>query len=91
MYVFQFECCGVVSGNDFSTSLWNLKHFAAPNLTVPISCCYLDHNSTKSFLDPIPIDLSLCQDISIEKYHNYRHYEVKFKYEDMIFFLTCFN
>lgn len=77
MKLFQFECCGVNSGNDYSTSWWHLKELAAPHLTVPISCCFLDRKLTKSYLDPVPINLSSCQDVFVEKFHNSRHHEVR--------------
>ncbi|XP_065206397.1 leukocyte surface antigen CD53 [Planococcus citri] len=71
----KLECCGVSSGKDYLSSIWHAEKLAAPNLTVPISCCHLDQNQTKSFLDPVPLDITTCQQPESEKIHTARHIE----------------
>ncbi|XP_026686000.1 tetraspanin-11-like [Diaphorina citri] len=65
----KFECCGINSGKDFMTSWWRLRELAAPNLLVPLSCCHPDpKNPDQSFLDPQPLNETLCQDKQPDNY-----------------------
>ncbi|KAI5733136.1 hypothetical protein M8J76_008103 [Diaphorina citri] len=66
---YGFECCGINSGKDFMTSWWRLRELAAPNLLVPLSCCHPDpKNPDQSFLDPQPLNETLCQDKQPDNY-----------------------
>lgn len=71
----KMECCGIHGGSDFGTSWWRLRDLAAPKLTVPLSCCFLNKQATKSFLDPIPTNTTLCQDAAPERHHSARYVE----------------
>ncbi|GLV31995.1 Tetraspanin 68C [Carabus blaptoides fortunei] len=71
-----FNCCGVSSSVEYDTSLWRLTAVAHASLAVPLSCCRLDnvleHNS---YLDPKPINKTLCQAVDKERQQGYRHLE----------------
>lgn len=66
------------SGNEFSTSWWLLREFAAPGLVVPLSCCIQDPFDL-SDVDPVPINKTLCQDKNPESYRHARHTLVRIK------------
>ncbi|KAF6217269.1 hypothetical protein GE061_001623 [Apolygus lucorum] len=68
----KYECCGVESGNEFSTSWWLLRELAAPGLVVPLSCCRQEP-SIESYADPIPLNKTLCQDKNPESHRHARH------------------
>ncbi|KAL1129866.1 hypothetical protein AAG570_012810 [Ranatra chinensis] len=72
----KFECCGALSGTEYSISWWNLKELAAPNLLVPFSCCVQGEN--KSYLDPSPLNNTLCQEKEMDNYRLARHVEVRY-------------
>lgn len=75
---YQFNCCGINSGKDFMTSWWRLRELAAPNLLVPLSCCHPDPNNPEhSFLDPQPLNETLCQDKQPENFILARYTEVR--------------
>lgn len=73
-FLLQFQCCGVDSGNDFSASWWRLRELAADSLAVPLSCCI--QQQPAAFLDPRPINASLCQHSSVDQHRFARHIEV---------------
>lgn len=74
--ILQFECCGVESANEYDTSLWRLQALG-PSLAIPLTCCKLDNfNDTRSYLDPHPINSSLCQALERGRHQNYRHLKV---------------
>ncbi|XP_039295308.1 tetraspanin-11 isoform X2 [Nilaparvata lugens] len=62
----KFECCGVQGAGDYSTTWWRLRELAAPDLLVPLSCCIQSDAREKSFLDPAPLNKTMCQDAQAE-------------------------
>lgn len=72
----QFECCGVESANEYDTSLWRLQALG-PSLAIPLTCCKLENlNDTRSYLDPHPINSSLCQALEASRHKSFRHLKV---------------
>ncbi|EEZ98301.1 tetraspanin-18B [Tribolium castaneum] len=70
-----FNCCGVESANEYDTSLWRLQGLGA-NLAIPRSCCKLENcDDSKAYLDPKPINLTLCQALEPNRHEGYRHLE----------------
>ncbi|XP_054263745.1 CD151 antigen-like [Macrosteles quadrilineatus] len=69
----QLQCCGVESGNDFTASWWRLRELAPASLVVPLSCCVQQH--PVAFLDPRPVNTSLCQHEDVEQYRLARSVE----------------
>ncbi|XP_024082518.1 tetraspanin-11 isoform X2 [Cimex lectularius] len=69
----MWDCCGVENGLEYSTSWWSLRELASPGLVVPLSCCI--QHSSKSYLDPQPVNVTLCQDKNPEAHTFGRHTE----------------
>ncbi|RZC42491.1 tetraspanin-11 [Asbolus verrucosus] len=70
-----FNCCGVESANEYDTSLWRLQALGA-SLAIPLTCCKLDnYNLSKAYLNPKPINSSLCQALELNRHEGYRHLE----------------
>ncbi|XP_018914644.2 CD151 antigen [Bemisia tabaci] len=69
----RFECCGINSGNDFQASWWRLRELAPPSLLVPLSCCVTNVTDPEAYLDPQPLDTSVCQKQHLEDYREFRH------------------
>lgn len=59
-------------------SWWRLRELGQPDLFVPRSCCILSDaaDDSKAFLDPHPLNISLCQSVDQGLYHMARHTEV---------------
>ncbi|XP_045461051.1 CD151 antigen [Harmonia axyridis] len=69
----MFQCCGIESANEYDTSLWRLQSLSH-SLAVPLTCCKLSNfNDTKSYLNPIPMNTSLCQALEVSRHEKYRH------------------
>lgn len=70
-----FECCGVESANEYDTSLWRLQSLGH-NLAVPLTCCKLSNaNDAKAHLNPVPVNVTLCQALEISRHEEYRHHK----------------
>lgn len=73
----KFQCCGVDTANEYDTSLWVLQSLGPP-LVVPLSCCKLTNpNETKAYLNPHPINKTLCQALEKNRHEDYRHTVVR--------------
>ncbi|KAG8241939.1 hypothetical protein J6590_076058 [Homalodisca vitripennis] len=70
----KFQCCGIDNGNDFTASWWRLRELAPENLIVPLSCCI--QQQPAAFLDPQPLNTSLCQQSSVENHRLARNLEL---------------
>ncbi|KAL3279231.1 hypothetical protein HHI36_016744 [Cryptolaemus montrouzieri] len=69
----MFQCCGIESADEYDTSLWRLQSFSN-SLAVPLTCCKLSNfNETKSYLDPRPVNTTLCQALEVNRHEGYRH------------------
>ncbi|KAK9879286.1 hypothetical protein WA026_004137 [Henosepilachna vigintioctopunctata] len=72
----MFQCCGVESANEYDTSLWRLQTLSH-SLAVPLTCCKLiNQNQTKSHLNPIPANTTLCQALEVSRHERHRHLKV---------------
>ncbi|KAJ3666337.1 hypothetical protein Zmor_001786 [Zophobas morio] len=70
-----FNCCGVESANEYDTSLWRLQPLS-PSLAIPLTCCKLEnYNASKAYLNPQPINKTLCQALEPNRHEGYRHLE----------------
>ncbi|XP_017777431.1 PREDICTED: tetraspanin-11 [Nicrophorus vespilloides] len=68
-----FSCCGITSGGEYDTSSWRLESLG-PRLKVPLTCCKLDNlHHPSAYLDPRPINTSLCQAVEVEQQQGFRH------------------
>ncbi|XP_065170546.1 tetraspanin-18B isoform X1 [Atheta coriaria] len=69
----SYSCCGIVSSVEYDTSLWRLQALG-PSLAVPLTCCKLDnYNHPAAYLDPHPVNSSLCQALETSRQQGYRH------------------
>lgn len=74
------DCCAINDSINYDTSLWRLQKFGKKELTVPLTCCALINKfEDKSYLDPIPINETLCQSVEPMDFQKGRHIEVSFK------------
>lgn len=73
------DCCAINDSINYDTSLWRLQKFGKKELTVPLTCCALINKfEDKSYLDPIPINETLCQSVEPMDFQKGRHIEVSF-------------
>ncbi|XP_018330643.1 tetraspanin-11 [Agrilus planipennis] len=77
-----YRCCGILSSDEYETSLWHLQDLGPkPKLSVPLSCCVLrNFVEPQSYLDPHPRNTSLCQALEINNHEQYRHNRGCFSY-----------
>lgn len=71
------DCCAINDSINYDTSYWRLQKFGKRELTVPLTCCGLMNKfEDNSYLDPIPINITLCQSIEPQEFSRSRHLEV---------------
>ncbi|KAK5649779.1 hypothetical protein RI129_000808 [Pyrocoelia pectoralis] len=69
-----FKCCGVVSANEYDTSLWRLQDLAPNKLSIPFTCCILNNfGEPQSYLNPNPRNATLCQALEFTRHEGFRH------------------
>lgn len=74
----HFDCCAIDSDINYDTSLWRLQGYGPKELTVPISCCRLrNRNEFGAYLDPKPINGTMCQSLQKDVNEKARNTEVK--------------
>ncbi|XP_031621006.1 uncharacterized protein LOC116339326, partial [Contarinia nasturtii] len=72
----HFKCCAISSNVNYDMSLWKLQNFGQKDWTVPQTCCILKNiNEERSYLDPKPMNISLCQSLLKHEYNGARHSE----------------
>ncbi|XP_017105882.2 CD151 antigen [Drosophila bipectinata] len=72
----RFGCCGMKSSLDYDTSLWRLQNFGQRNWPVPLSCCVLENAPNPlAYLDPKPVNSSVCQSLERLSYERERFTE----------------
>lgn len=73
----HFKCCAINSNLNYDMSLWRLQNFGQRDWIVPQTCCILandhDDNPNRSYLDPKPQNLTLCQSLLKHEYNRGRH------------------
>lgn len=101
----QFNCCGIKSPAEYNSSIWKLQGLT-PGLNVPLTCCRLSEETGTyrtmmkkkrqfSYLDPKPINVSLCQAIEVGIMEGYRFNKgcskdlEKWYQEQYVIFLAC--
>ncbi|KAH8335115.1 hypothetical protein KR074_009696, partial [Drosophila pseudoananassae] len=79
----RFGCCGMKSSLDYDTSLWRLQNFGQRNWPVPLSCCVLENAPHPlAYLDPKPVNSSVCQSLERLSYERERFTESCLPYLD---------
>lgn len=72
-----FNCCAMNNNINYDTSLWRLQGYGQRDWVVPLTCCYLSNrHDSNSYLDPKPINLTICQSLQRHDYDKGRHTEV---------------
>lgn len=72
-----FNCCAMNNNINYDTSLWRLQSFGQRDWVVPLTCCHLSNRlDSGSYLDPKPINLTVCQSLQRHEYDKGRHTEV---------------
>lgn len=62
---------------EYDTSLWRLQALGHPSLAVPLSCCRLNnYKDNLAYLDPHPMNKTLCEAIDPELQQGFRHNDV---------------
>ena len=73
----QFECCAINNNINYDMSLWRLQGFGQRDWAVPLTCCWLNNkNDPLSYLDPKPINMTMCQSVRAQDYEKGRYTEV---------------
>lgn len=73
----KFNCCAINSNINYDTSLWKLQEFGLKEWPVPLTCCYLENrNEPNAFLDPRPVNITICESLQRHDYENARHTDV---------------
>ncbi|KAB0802806.1 hypothetical protein PPYR_04992 [Photinus pyralis] len=69
-----FKCCGVVSANEYDTSLWRLQNLGPNKLSVPFTCCILNNVvEEQAYLNPNPNNATLCQALESTRHEGFRY------------------
>jgi hypothetical protein len=76
------DCCAINDSINYDTSLWRLQKLGREDLSVPITCCKLMNKyEENSYLDPLPVNMTLCQSIQPQDFLIARHLEVSKTFE----------
>ncbi|XP_035789020.1 CD151 antigen-like [Anopheles albimanus] len=90
-----FECCAINTSINYDTSLWKLQSLGKKELTVPITCCKLQNRyEFSAYLDPIPVNATLCQALQANDYEKSRHldgclHKIEVWYREQYFLFLC--
>lgn len=77
----HFNCCAINSNLNYDMSLWKLQNYGQRDWAVPATCCILQNSFEKrSYLDPKPLNTSLCQSLLKHEYNHARHKESCLEY-----------
>lgn len=69
-----FKCCAINSNLNYDMSLWRLQNLGNIDWAVPQTCCMLTNaDAERSYLDPKPQNLTLCQSLLKHEYNRARH------------------
>lgn len=70
----RFECCGIEGPADYTSSLWKLQNLGGPDATVSKTCCLLlNMKEDQGYVNPRPINDTLCQSEELRYNALYRH------------------
>ncbi|XP_069688975.1 CD151 antigen-like isoform X2 [Periplaneta americana] len=74
---FRFNCCGILSDNDYATTKWKNESVGISNrsrVNVPVTCCILANPDVEeSWQHPQAKDETACQDTEYERHRLARH------------------
>lgn len=69
-----FKCCAINSNLNYDMSLWRLQNLGNIDWAVPQTCCMLTNaDADRSYLDPKPQNLTMCQSLLKHEYNRARH------------------
>lgn len=89
------DCCAINDSINYDTSLWRLQKFGKKELTVPLTCCMLMNRfEENSYLDPIPVNETLCQSLQPHEFLKGRHLDgclekINYWYREHYVVLLC--
>lgn len=70
----KFKCCAINSDINYDTSLWRLQGYGQRDWAVPLTCCFLrNRHEPRSYLDPKPENLTMCQSLQKHEHNLARH------------------
>ena len=76
----QLQCCGISGPGDYEDTAWQAGRDQADDgrdqLRLPLTCCSLANHGAQDFLDPRPLNITLCQ--SDKQQERFRHSQVLF-------------
>lgn len=73
----KFECCGIEGPNDYTASLWKLQNLGGPDAMVSKTCCLLlNMKEDQGYVNPRPVNDTLCQSEETRYNALYRHQQV---------------
>ncbi|XP_041781616.1 CD151 antigen-like isoform X1 [Anopheles merus] len=90
-----FECCAINTSINYDTSLWKLQSLGNKELTVPLTCCKLMNRfEFTAYLDPVPLNATLCQALQTQDYEKSRHldgclHKIELWYREQYFLFLC--
>jgi hypothetical protein len=89
------DCCAINDSINYDTSLWRLQSFGKKELSVPLTCCTLINKfEPLSYLDPVPVNLTMCQSVDSNEFLKNRHSEgclekIEYWYREHYIVLLC--
>ena len=60
----EWECCGISGPSDYDKTAWQTGQADSDpvhQLRLPLTCCSLAHHGAQAFLEPRPLNRTLCQ------------------------------
>ncbi|XP_037301351.1 tetraspanin-9-like [Manduca sexta] len=66
----ELRCCGITDARNYDMSIWQLRRLGPRGMSVPLSCCVQDEQNI-SYLNPMPLNASRCQDIQPNPTYRY--------------------
>lgn len=80
----QFKCCAINSDLNYDMSLWRLQGYGQRDWVVPQTCCTLNNRlEPRSYLDPKPQNLTMCQSLLKHEYQRARHTDICIEHLDL--------
>uniref|UniRef100_A0A1A9Z0H7 Tetraspanin n=1 Tax=Glossina pallidipes TaxID=7398 RepID=A0A1A9Z0H7_GLOPL len=68
-----FGCCGMNSDINYDTSMWKMQSYGQREWLIPLSCCVLQNPlDNLAYLDPKPVNETMCQSVQKQDYTQYR-------------------
>lgn len=75
----RYECCGLEGHTDYDRSLWRLQRLGGVEAIVARTCCHLRNTfDDQAFVNPRPVNESMCQSADVRFHQSYRYRKVSF-------------